>query len=189
MSTSAELRVSFDPELFGTTEDFKGNTVLWPNLKFTDGSMKLDSENIGRGIKNEARYIEMMEEHSGNQSNGGSSFWKLPDSATDTALSLELFATGKPVSQSMDKEIHEDDLLLLKELQRWTDKSFAPTQRVKVCATITALKDRFQVVGIETPTPDMKTRSLKAACVRLLDYFEDSGIWVIEEENDRFGDT
>lgn len=177
MSTSSELRVSFDPEIFGTTEDYKGKVVLWPDLKFVDGSMKLDDRKTGNGLKNEARYVEMLQEHAMNNDNGGSDFWKLPDADTSTAISMQLFEEGKPVSQTMDLKLRDDDKKHFKDLQRWVEKQFAPTQRTKVCDTVKALVARFEVIGIEIPEPDMKSRSLKAICTRLLDYFEESGIW------------
>ena len=171
ISTSANLKVGFPPELFGTIEDYSGKQVNWPILKFVDGSVKLDSET------EDSKVIEMLETHTGNVSNGGTDFWMLPQDDTDSMLSMQLFAEGRPVAQTREKDLKSDDKNYLKKLLRFVDKPFAPTQRQEVSDVITSLVTRFDIIGIEKPDKNMKTRSLKAICVRLLDYFEDSGLW------------
>ena len=185
MSTSASLRVSFPPEVFGVTKDYTGGDIHWPSVKFDDGTKKLNDED-----SEECKVIGMLRIHSGNECNGGDSFWEQPEADTEAILGFQQFASGKPVSQASDKELIDKDVARLKELEKWVTKPFAPPQRVKVCDTLDYLISRFDVVGMETPNPDSKTRTLKAACVRLLDYFEEEEIWKENKvENEGTQDT
>jgi len=181
MSQKRGLKVSFDPERFGTTEDYRGKPVLWPAVDFSDGTLVLDeSKDQGRGLRNQKKYIEMLREHPCNKESRDSNkedFWELEQGDATNMLTMQLFAEGKPISQAANKKLKSDDIKHLQTLERWVNKQFAPTQFAQVVETVITLKERFEVLGVETPTTEMSSKKLKAICVLLLDFFETSGIW------------
>lgn len=176
-------RVSFPPETFGMGEGVRevyrdGALVKEKSpfraIVFSDGYYKTDDS---------SKMTEMLRKHSGNKAKGGNTFWE--ENAADTeALNLVEGVPAVTLSGFVLNDQDEENLIYLEK----ATVRFAPPQLQNVCKRAVEVMQRFGIVGMKPPTPEMGIRRTKARIIELLGVLEDAAIWVNSDEQGG-GDT
>ena len=159
-----KLFVSFPAETFGLGADVEGQLKPYPNAKFQQGALAVQS----------SKYLELLRKHPSNKQNGGMEFWE--ESAIETQALL--VAQGEILVKSKGELITEEDRDALEHLQKCLSmKALALTPvKSKLLRAYTHLVTRFEVLGVRPLNMEMKTDRIKAGIMELLSVLEDSGI-------------
>jgi len=168
-SDISKLMLSFPAERFGVGVNAEGEKAAYPSIHFNMGMYQTESEKLAG----------MLREHIGNKKQGGDDFWE-EDKVTSAMSKMR---QGDVVVAYNDLELTEDDKETIAYLERAAEK-LAPAQVKNVCEKVELLQNRFKILGLPKPTPDMKIRRIKSRVIECLDALEEAGV-----TNDRPGDS
>lgn len=181
-STFHNARVSFPPERFGLAEGvneiYRDGALVkekrpFRAIQFENGFFKVDDS---------SKMAEMLRKHPGNKANSAMSnvpptFWEELAADTDAIMRAE----GVPMVTQSDFTLSADDEENLIYLDK-AARNFAPPQVQNVCKRATEVMERFGIVGMKPPVPEMGIRRTKARIIELLGVLEDAQIWVSGDE-------
>jgi len=144
---------------------YKGEPQVERNINFEKFFKSYDSEK-------DEKWVIIMDNHVGNEANGGSSFRKV-----NADLGAILAANdGKTFATMPETGVLPDDIQNLKYLSK-LKANMPPNSKAKAVKILQEVFDRFNIAGIAKVTTEMKPKLVYSRSVDVLETLEERGIW------------
>ncbi len=181
-SRYGNARISFPPETFGLIEtgedliDNQGNLVVDKETGDYRKKRKARDPVILKGadqplITTDEDLISCLRKHSGNDANGGSTFWE----ETQAVLDSMAVAQGMTIAHVPDGGVTDHDVTMIQKLYGYSKRIPPPAQDTAMLLFGDVI-ERFSIRGVTIPPRDRGLRLLKARIIEALSSLEDLGV-------------
>jgi hypothetical protein len=156
-----QLKIDFDPEIFGMRVNAFDNKVPFKGIKFNNFTYMTDDDQI----------IERLNRHPENEANGGTGFRIESGEATKEMLD----SAGTVSVTSKDLDLSDRDVEALDYIEKYKDD--VPDDKSKILDLMDYVLDRFGITAIRVPHIKSKEKRVTLVAYEILDVLEEKGVW------------